>query len=157
MMQAAILTALMAGLVALADDVRKARARLGSWMPALELSAGRYSLSPHVLVALFWNESRCNPEAVGSAGEVGLGQMMPIAAEDIGVDISDIRNNPEAQIDAAAKYLRLLLDRTGGDLFLAIRGYNAGLARARRDPSQSMLYLARIYSMALIGVLNDFF
>lgn len=66
-------------------------------------------------------ESTYNPRAVSSAGAIGLGQLMPDTAKELGVDPHDIRQN----LDGSARYLALMLE-TFGDRRLALAAYNAG-------------------------------
>ncbi|MDQ3043380.1 MAG: lytic transglycosylase domain-containing protein, partial [Acidobacteriota bacterium] len=53
----------------------------------------------------------------------GLMQLMPGTAIRFGV--TDIYN-PKQNIEAGIKYMRWLLDKFGGDISLALAGYNAG-------------------------------
>src|SRR5690606_27001869 len=64
-------------------------------------------------------------DAVSPAGAVGLGQLMPATAESLGVDPAD----PEQNLDGAARLLRSLIDRYGGDTSAALAAYNAGPRR----------------------------
>ncbi|WP_299154156.1 lytic transglycosylase domain-containing protein [uncultured Tateyamaria sp.] len=66
-------------------------------------------------------ESAYDPRAVSSAGAIGLGQLMPGTAKELGVDPHDMRQN----LDGSARYLALMLE-TFGDRRLALATYNAG-------------------------------
>jgi soluble lytic murein transglycosylase-like protein len=66
-------------------------------------------------------ESAYRQEAVSSAGAIGLGQLMPATARDLGVDARD----PLQNLDGSARYLAMMLD-TFGDPRLALAAYNAG-------------------------------
>ncbi|MEQ8694023.1 MAG: lytic transglycosylase domain-containing protein [Gammaproteobacteria bacterium] len=66
-------------------------------------------------------ESAYRQDAVSSAGAIGLGQLMPATARDLGVDPLD----PLQNLDGAARYLAMMLD-TFGDPRLALAAYNAG-------------------------------
>lgn len=66
-------------------------------------------------------ESGYNPRAVSHAGAIGLGQLMPGTAAQLGVNPHDIAQN----LDGSARYLLMLLDRFGST-DLALAGYNAG-------------------------------
>ena len=84
--------------------------------------AGRFGLDPDLLVSLIWVESRFCPCAVSPKGALGLGQLMPGTARDLGVtDPLDPRQN----LYRAAKYLRQQWD-TFKDWPLALAAYNAG-------------------------------
>jgi soluble lytic murein transglycosylase-like protein len=95
---------------------------------ALENSAARYSLSPALLEALVWQESRWQSRAVSPRGAIGLAQLMPQTAKSLGVDAYD----PLANLDGGARYLRLMLNRFAGDIPMALAAYNAGAARVER-------------------------
>ena len=66
-------------------------------------------------------ESAYNPKARSHVGAIGLGQLMPATAATLGVNPHDMHQN----LDGSARYLLLLLDRSGTKE-LALAGYNAG-------------------------------
>ena len=66
-------------------------------------------------------ESAYRQSAVSSAGAIGLGQLMPATARDLGVDPRD----PLQNLDGSARYLAMMLELFG-DPRLALAGYNAG-------------------------------
>jgi len=92
-----------------------------------ELSA-RYDLSPALIEALVWQESRWNAAAVSPKGAQGLAQLMPETARELGVDPRD----PYANLEGGARYLREQLNRFEGDLEKALAAYNAGPGRVER-------------------------
>jgi soluble lytic murein transglycosylase-like protein len=63
-----------------------------------------------------------NPDARSAAGAQGLLQLMPHTAKAVAVT----GRSPQANVLAGARYLRLMIDRFGGDLELALAAYNAG-------------------------------
>lgn len=113
--------------------------------PSLHRAADLAGISPVLLEAVVWQESRWHPGAVSRAGALGLGQLMPATARNLGVDPRD----PEANLIGAARYLRAQLDTFGNNLELALAAYNAGPARVQRagrvpDIAETRTYVAQI-------------
>ena len=92
--------------------------------PALQTIADKHALSPALLEALVWQESRWQAQAYSIKGAIGFAQLMPDTARELGVDPHD----PVANLEGGARYLRQQLDRFG-DLPQALAAYNAGPAR----------------------------
>ena len=99
-----------------------------AYRSAIETAAARYALSPAFLDAVARAESGYDPDAVSPAGAIGVMQLMPQTARDLGVDPHDPRQN----ILGGAAYLRLLLDRFDGDIDRTLAAYNAGPAAVER-------------------------
>jgi soluble lytic murein transglycosylase-like protein len=94
---------------------------------ALELAnaaADKYGLPRVLLRSMMAAESSFEPQAVSPKGAIGLMQLMPATAQDLGADPYD----PAQNVDAAARYLRDLLDKYHGGLRHALAAYNAGPA-----------------------------
>ena len=86
-------------------------------------SSQRYGIDPLLIYAQMHQESGFKLKATSYKGASGLMQLMPATAIRFGVtNIYDPRQN----IDAGVKYMRWLLDKFGGDVKLALAGYNAG-------------------------------
>ena len=97
----------------------------GNYAQALQEIARANDISPHLLEALVWQESRWNQTAVSRAGAIGLAQLMPGTARDLGVDPHD----PIQNLSGGARYLRQQLNRFNGDVEKALAAYNAGPGR----------------------------
>lgn len=84
------------------------------------------SLPPEFVGATLLQESAYDPEALSSAGAIGIAQFMPETAADVGVDPHD----PFASIDAAAAllggYTRAYRNRYADAYATALAAYNAG-------------------------------
>lgn len=113
--------------------------------------ADRYDLSPALLEAVVWQESRWRENAVSPAGARGLAQLMPGTARDLGVDPDD----PRANLEGGARYLRQQLDRFDGDLEKALAAYNAGPGRVIRSGGVPRIRETQRYVAAIIGRLSD--
>jgi soluble lytic murein transglycosylase-like protein len=95
---------------------------------ALIASAARaHGQDVSLLRAIIHVESGFNPSAVSAKGAIGLMQLMPATARRIGVDTSQrALFDPATNINAGARYLRVLMDMFAGRPELAIAAYNAG-------------------------------
>jgi soluble lytic murein transglycosylase-like protein len=119
----------------------------GNYAQALQDIARANDISPHLLEALVWQESRWNQTAVSRAGAIGLAQLMPGTARDLGVDPHD----PIQNLAGGARYLRQQLNRFDGNVEKALAAYNAGPGRvmtARGIPSipETQAYVRAIVS-----------
>ena len=79
-------------------------------------------LSANLLKAVATVESGLNPHAVSSAGAIGVMQLMPGTAADLGVNPNNVAQN----VQGGAEYLKSLLGTFQGDVSLALAAYNAG-------------------------------
>ncbi len=116
----------------------------------LELAV-RFDLSPSLLEALVWQESRWNENAVSPVGAQGLAQLMPGTARYLGVNPHD----PFANLEGGARYLREQLDRFGGDLEKALAAYNAGPGRVERAGGVPNIRETKQYVAAIMGRLSN--
>lgn len=114
-----------------------------------ELSA-KYDLSPALIEALVWQESRWRENAVSPVGARGLAQLMPGTARQLGVNPDD----PHANLEGGARYLREQLDRFGGDLEKALAAYNAGPGRVIRANGIPAITETRNYVSAILARLS---
>ncbi len=94
-----------------------------SYDSLIEEHASRQNLRADLVRAVIQVESGFNPRALSNKGAMGLMQLMPSTAVEMGV-----RNayDPVQNIRGGTAYLRQLLDRFGGDEALALAAYNAG-------------------------------
>lgn len=113
----------------------------------IKLKANKYSIDPSLIEAVIRVESNFDERAVSRRGAMGLMQVMPATARDMGV-YNPL--NPEQNIEAGTRYLRYLLERFDGDLRLALAAYNAGPSSVERHGKvppirETVDYLERIF------------
>jgi hypothetical protein len=95
----------------------------------VQTTAARHNVDPALVRAVMQTESGGNPAAVSRKGAVGLMQLMPQTALDLGVkNIFSAQEN----LEAGVKYLRTLLVRYNGDLDRSLAAYNAGAGAVDR-------------------------
>jgi soluble lytic murein transglycosylase-like protein len=108
-------------------------------------AADRYGLPRALVRSVMAVESGMIPDAMSSKGAIGLMQLMPQTASDLGVDPYD----PAQNVDGGARYLRELLIRYDGGLRHALAAYNAGpgaVEKYRGIPpyAETINYIARV-------------
>ena len=86
-------------------------------------AARETNVDPELILAVVMEESAGNPDAVSSKGAIGLMQLLPGTARDVGVQDP---LQPAQNIAGGARYLKMMLDRFGGERELALAAYNAG-------------------------------
>lgn len=113
--------------------------------------AARFDLSPVLIEAMVWQESRWRADAVSPVGARGLAQLMPGTARELGVDPRD----PFANLEGGARYLRAQLDRFGGDVEKALAAYNAGPGRVMKAGGIPRIRETQLYVASIMGRLSD--
>jgi soluble lytic murein transglycosylase-like protein len=111
-------------------------------------SAKRNGVDPVLLYSIMHQESSFKVRATSYKGARGLMQLMPPTAARFGVtNIYDPRQN----IEGGARYVRFLLKYFGGNVQLALAGYNAGegavekYGRSIPPYRETQEYVRRIY------------
>ena len=94
-------------------------------------TAVREGVPPELFMRLVGAESRFDHSQVSPKGAIGLAQLMPDTAKELGVDPSDMGQN----LTGGARYLRQQMDRFGS-YPLALAAYNAGPSRVANAGNQ---------------------
>ncbi|MEO9462275.1 MAG: lytic transglycosylase domain-containing protein [Marinomonas sp.] len=113
--------------------------------------AARFDLSPSLIEALVWQESRWREGARSPVGARGLAQLMPATARELGVNPDD----PMQNLEGGARYLRQQLDRFDGDLEKALAAYNAGPGRVIRAGGIPRIRETQKYVAAIMARLSN--
>jgi soluble lytic murein transglycosylase-like protein len=121
-----------------------------AYIAAVDYLADLNGISPALLEALVWQESRWRAGARSPVGAIGLAQLMPGTARDLQVNPHD----PHANLAGGARYLREQLDRFGGDVELALAAYNAGPGRVQRARGVPAIRETQLYVRAVVDRLS---
>jgi soluble lytic murein transglycosylase-like protein len=99
------------------------RARYQRYDQIIRDAARRHGLDTALVKAVIRAESDFVPEALSPKGAQGLMQLMPATAR-----MHNVWRvwEPKQNVEGGVRHLRLLLDRYGGNLRLALAAYNAG-------------------------------
>jgi len=113
----------------------------------LESLSRKYDIEIPLVLAVVKTESGFNPEAISRVGAVGLMQLMPATARELGLKVPKYRNikkpkidariderfDPQKNLEAGLNYLCRMLKMYDGNYVLAIAAYNAGPGNVRKD------------------------
>jgi len=109
-------------------------------------TAQRHGVPVNLFEGLIQQESTWRPGAISRSGAIGLGQLMPATARELGVDPRD----PAQNLDGSARYLKQQLDRFGSPE-LALAAYNAGPGAVSRHGGIPPYRETRDYVQKVMG------
>lgn len=120
------------------------------YVSAVNQATEQYGVDPALVRAIIHAESAFRPTVKSHKGAVGLMQLMPATAAELGV--TD-RTDPEQNIHGGVKYLAQLLNQFKGNIELATAAYNAGPGAVSRyggipPYAETQAYVERVVILA---------
>ena len=107
----------------------------------LRRSAKRHSIDENLAISVALVESGLDQAAISAKGAVGVMQIMPSTAMDLGIN----PHNVEENIDGGLRYLKRMIDEFG--LGNGLAAYNFGPENVRADkpwPKETREYVERV-------------
>jgi len=111
----------------------------------IDCASEKYGVDANLIKAVIKAESDFDTKATSDRGAMGLMQLMPETAQELGV------KNPYNAVEnvmGGTRYLKMLLDRYGGDTNVALAAYNWGMGNIERNPGrmpeETKTYIARV-------------
>ena len=126
----------------------------------LQRASRHFSVDAHLVQAVIHAESAFNPRAVSPKNAIGLMQVLPSTARDLGLQdlqglsVEQLLADPRVSIVLGTKYLAEQLARFRGDVELAVAAYNAGpgavIKAGHRVPNypETRHYVRRVLDLA---------
>jgi soluble lytic murein transglycosylase-like protein len=108
------------------------------------IASQRHRIDPALVKAVILAESGYDANAVSPKGAKGLMQLMPVVLDSFGIEDAF---DPIHNINGGVKYLSQLLKYFGGNLYLSLAAYNAGIGRVmqpRPIPSATRQYVLKV-------------
>lgn len=95
--------------------------------------AADYRIAPRLLAAIVTAESNGRGSAVSHKGALGLMQVMPGTARQLGIsDPSRLLSDDRLSLETGARYLKHLQGKFGNDVPIVVAAYNAGPGAVNR-------------------------
>ncbi|MDZ7680107.1 MAG: transglycosylase SLT domain-containing protein, partial [Acidimicrobiales bacterium] len=112
--------------------------------------SGVHGVSPDLLAAVLWTESRWQPAATSSAGAVGVGQLLPSTARWVAQDLIGEPLDPHVLDDnvrITSRLLAWLIADADGDEAAALAAYYQGITSVTRAGwhGDTETYVAQVF------------
>ena len=111
----------------------------------IQKAAVVHDIDPKLVRSVIQAESNFDASACSPKGAMGLMQLMPGTAKELGVNNP---YDPEENIMGGAQYLKKLLNRYNGNVSLALAAYNWGMGnletRPARMPEETKNYIKQV-------------
>ena len=129
-------------------------------LKTLVQAAERFQVDAYLIKAVIHAESAFNPRARSPKNAIGLMQVLPGTARDLGLSaqptasVEQLLTDPRVSIVVGTKYLAEQLERFGGNVELAIAAYNAGpgavIKAGNKVPpyAETRAYVKRVMQLA---------
>ncbi|PKO78270.1 MAG: hypothetical protein CVU21_04165 [Betaproteobacteria bacterium HGW-Betaproteobacteria-15] len=129
-------------------------------LKTLMQAAERFSVDAYLIKAVIHAESAFNPHARSPKNAIGLMQVLPGTARDLGLSaqptatVEELLTDPRVSIVVGTKYLAEQLERFGGNVELAVAAYNAGpgavMKAGNKVPpyAETRAYVKRVMELA---------
>ena len=118
----------------------------GVYQDMARAAARKHKIPEDLFLRLVRTESGFHPRAKSSKGAIGLAQLMPFTARNLGVNPHDPRQN----LEGGARYLRQQYQRFG-TWRLALAAYNAGPEAVERHRGVPPYRETQQYVRAILG------
>jgi hypothetical protein len=113
----------------------------------------KFNVDEDLIRAVIRQESGFNARAESSCGAMGLMQLMPTTAADLGVKNAW---DPRENVMGGVKYLKSLLDRFDGNITKALAGYNAGPGAVEKHGGVPPFAETQNYVRSILGMYEDY-
>ncbi|MDR2862170.1 MAG: lytic transglycosylase domain-containing protein [Syntrophobacterales bacterium] len=130
---------------AVVEPERKRYSSFASIERFVQKAAAAHDVDPGLIRSVIQVESNFDASARSPKGAMGLMQLMPGTAKELGVNDP---YDPEENIMGGTRYLKKLLNRYNGDVSLALAAYNWGMgnleSRPARMPEETKNYIKQV-------------